>query len=46
MQLTDDDIKNFQALCEKEFGVKLSEQDAAGELRALVTLVRILLRIE
>jgi hypothetical protein len=46
MQFGESEIREFQALCKRELGVELSAQEAASELRALVTLVRLLLGLD
>ena len=43
MQITTADIQRFKVLCKREMGLDLSEDEAAAELRALISLIRLLL---
>jgi len=40
MQLTDKEIAEFQRIYEKEFGVKISKQDALEQGTKLINLVK------
>jgi len=43
MKLTDDDIKEFQAIYKEEYGKEISNQEAYDSANKLIGLVKILL---
>ena len=43
MKLTDDDIKEFQAIYKEEYGKEISKEEAYDSANKLIGLVKILL---